>query len=433
MWDVTSDRWEKAKWEDNAMLFSYDTKMISNPFGYALINEVAFQDPRAQDETFEMTADKYGTDYTSIMQGSSDPNSPGALMVTTIKVPSDVPAPPTVRINDNVKSVFPVLSIFQFDELGTSFSGAYTIPNSDQVYAVKGIGVLPSAIVPEHGPVKTDYGSTLDQYNGVNEKSKLFHSTVKPVPHVFKSGNASNPLPVIGLINNDPTAPDPGSSTGYSDFISAVANEDFHNIICYWMDGDIHTTFVSASPTVLDPTIQAIATDSEDNAAFYKTLQVPYVVSSLARSTLDEGKQCNAVRADGQLKNLPSNSLIYKRHSDALYRNRFLAHFSGVQDYLDDQAGKTGNDYTTDMLAGANAMKTQITNLSQDVNGPDPDTAKKNLDAALADIDSLHDWAVQNKLFYAFDLYYWCSNFYLMGNSMPKAPTGLCQRRYPVR
>jgi hypothetical protein len=65
------------------------------------------------------------------------------------------------------------------------------------------------------------------------------------------------------------------------------------------------------------------------------------------------------------------------------------------------------------MAAGANAIKDKITALSKDVNGPDPDTSAKNLNAALDDIDSLHDWTVKNKLFYAFDLYYWCSTFYL--------------------
>ncbi|TPX14613.1 uncharacterized protein E0L32_005305 [Thyridium curvatum] len=204
--------------------------------------------------------------------------------------------------------------------------------------------------------------------------------------------------------------PDPNNPTNYSDTVAAVANQDFHNVICYFMDSDIHTTFVSSSPTTLDSSIQAIATDSSDNAAFYKKMQVPYVVSSLGRSTLAEGKQCNAVRAELQLKDIPSNSPIYKRHSDAFYRYRWMQKFPGVQAYLDDQAN---TDYASAMAKAADAMKVNVTNVSKGVNGQDPEEAAKNLQAALDDIDSLCQWATSQKLFYAFNLYYWGVTYYL--------------------
>jgi hypothetical protein len=120
MWDETSTEWANATWDPDTMIFSYDTALVNNPLGGSmLVNEVAYQDLRDRSEVFEMDAARYGRDYTCIMSTTD-----AVYCVTTINTPSCVPPPPELRVNDNIKSVFPILSIFKFDELGINFTGA---------------------------------------------------------------------------------------------------------------------------------------------------------------------------------------------------------------------------------------------------------------------------------------------------------------------
>ncbi|KAI8298950.1 Jerky protein-like protein-like [Colletotrichum sp. SAR11_240] len=381
-WDENSTQWKAANWEQNSMIFSYDTVAVKSPFGSPiLINEVSFEDTKTARNGKTMPA-----------------------CVTTIK-PAFVMSPPTVRTSDTIKSVFPQDSIFQFDELGVNFTGAYRITqdgSTPPVYAVVGTGVMPVNQVTTR--------------EATNKSRSLFETKITPYPRIFSMSrnDISSSLPITGLLNNDPMSPSTTDPTGYVDTVSQTANQDFHDIVCYYMDPDIHTTFISATPTVLsDSTVQAIATDSPDNAAFYKTLQVPYVTSILGNSTLPEGKQCNAVRSNAQLRELPANSPIYQRQSDALYRHRFLQLFPAIQSYLDDQAN---TDYAALIASAGATMAADIKAKAAGIVPSNPQDVKAAADAltsALADLQSLQDWATSQKLFYAFELYWYCENYFL--------------------
>jgi hypothetical protein len=426
-WDEESPDWQKATWKQNNMTFSYDTVKVDNPFGgSSLVNEVSFQDPESN-VVAEYTQADYGLKYTSLFQDITIKGQQYKACITKVNADS-VNAAPAIRNADIIKSVFPELAIFKFDEMATSFTGAFTVPQSTGyplVYSVVGTGIMPNQPVLAPGPVQPGNQSDLaSNLHSLEAKSPLLKTSIRPTPNDFllTGPDITTILPVTGLLNCDPMIPDLASSTGFSDSIAAIANKDFHDIICYHMDSDIHTTFVSATPTTLDDsTIQSIATDSADNAAFYKTLQVPYVTSSLGRSTMDEGKQCNSIRASAQLKTLPAESSIYKRHSDALYRHRFMQAFPSVQNYLDDQA-KT--DYSLNITNGAASMKDKITSMSLGVNGANSEDSAATLKEALDDIDSLAAWASSQKLFYAFNLYYWCETYYLP-NLVAQSANGL--------
>jgi hypothetical protein len=375
-----------------------------------LVNEVAYTDPQDNNTSFQLTEGDFPAKYTSIMDGTIDLNA--VYCLTTVESPDYVPPPPQIRATDNIKSVFPLQSLFKFDTFGTSFTGAYILPDSNTVYGVIGTGIIPGSDLSSPGVLLPP---VVDQTSmEVENKEPMFQSPIAPVPHAFvaQATAATPPLSATGLANPNPMQNDSTSSTGYRDVVSQAANNDFNSIITYYMDDDIRTTFVQSAPVVLaDATIKAIATDSPGNAAFYKTLQVPYVVSSLSRSTLPEGKQCNAERAESQLKNIPADSPVYKRHSDLLYRHRFLLQFPSIQAYLDDQAN---TDHSDNMTKAAQTMKNQIAAQSKNMSSSgDADAAAKNLKAAQDDIDSLLTWATSQKLFWAFDLYYWCCHFYL--------------------
>jgi hypothetical protein len=396
-WDETSAQWQNAHWETNNMIFSYDTVTVQDPFGGSLnVNEVAFTDPQDPTNSFQLTKSDFPAKYTSIMDGTISPDN--VYMLTTISTPADVPAPISTRSSEAVTSVYPIQALWKFDNYGTQFTGAYEIPNSDKVYSVSGTGIIPDFVKSAPGGDKA-----------------LFHSSLKPFsdPFSLDASVGTSALTVTGLLGLNPmqSAAAGESSTGYVDVVSRDANKDFHNIICYYMDDDIRETFVQNSPIHLDDsTVLAIATDSSNNQAFYKTLQVPYVVSSLARSTIDEAKQCNGERAGKQLNGIPADSDVYKRHSDLLYRYRFGEQFKIIKQYLDDQSQ---NDYIAKMNNAATSMKNQLALQSQGVNGPDPAKAAKLLADAQADVDSLCSGATDKKLFWAFQLFYWRQNFYL--------------------
>jgi hypothetical protein len=413
VWDAASPQWNKATWEANSMTFAYNTVPYNDPFGdKTLVNKGVFVDPRNASNNFELgVKDFLDSKYTAYL-GTSDHPSLGARMVVTANDDDTPPTQSSMRSTDAVDTVFPMKAVFQFDMLGMTFTGAYQVPKTGEVYAVSGEYAQPPMLA-QSSAVEPNKGLSHAPTAQAKPAAKLFRSSVKPIPVAFAGAGMPVPMPINGLLNNDTMVPFPDSPTQYTDAILQQANEDFHNIICYHMENDIHKTFVSTTPTQLDSSVLAIATDSASNKSFYQSLQVPYVTSSLGRSTLDAGKQCNSLRAEAKLKTLPANSDIYKRHSDALYRMRYLQHFKGVQAYLDEQAGKTGKNFTENMRSGADAMKARIITRSAGANGMDPVTAKKNLDAALADIDSLHAWAVNKKLFYAFYLYYWCTTAYL--------------------
>jgi hypothetical protein len=215
--------------------------------------------------TFSLTAAQYFTDYTSSFDGE--------LMHTSAKVPPD---PPASRKDYQVKSVFPSDLYLLFSEFGDNFTGAYKDAQGS-IYAASGTvqmqlsNVLPalaSKAVPP--PVK-------DMFGFLNESDDHETSDIKVM---------DSPTSVLPMLSYDVMIPDKEDPSGYSDQAATLAMEDFHNIIVYYMDEDLRTTFVRSSPIELPPSVKAVADDdTPNNTIFYKSLQVPYITTMLAAST----------------------------------------------------------------------------------------------------------------------------------------------------
>ncbi|KAL6228954.1 hypothetical protein BDW75DRAFT_246164 [Aspergillus navahoensis] len=393
-WDTASDQWQSATWERNSMVFAYDTVSFTDDFGISItVNEVAYTDKLANDQTLSLEA-KDMMWYSAVM---GEDESDGSTFMQVSVDAFLVPPPPPARADNVITSVFPERSLFRFDPWLLSLTGAYIVSSSSPeplVYAVNG-----TALDLQGTPLRNSFN------RGARPQ---FRSRINPIRDTFAKGRSQDrvdgQLSVQGLLGMNPMTPDPDTPTGYYDSISSQANKDFVDIIAYHMDDDLRTTFIQSSPITLDPTVQAIATDG-NNAPFYQTLQVPYVTASLARSTLEEGKQCNGARSQAQLRELPTKSEVYKRHTDKLYRHHFREQFPAIKQYLDDQEEQSPQR-EEGMENAAAKMKDKIQAAAEGMgDGGDPDTAEQNLQEALADVDSLLEWAMNEHLFWAFNLF----------------------------
>ncbi|KAK5489509.1 hypothetical protein LTR46_003486 [Exophiala xenobiotica] len=387
-WDPQSDTWKKAKWEKNTVEFGYDTKTIPDPIfpGGLHYVENFFKDITSTPATtFSLTAAQYSSGYTSFFDGE--------LMHTSAKAPPD---PPASRKDYQVKTVFPKELYLLFSEFGDSFTGAYTDAKGINIYAASGTvqmqlsNVLPalaSKAVPP--PVK-------DTFEFLNESDDHETSDIKVM---------DSPTSVLPMLSYDVMIPDKEDPSGYSDQAATLAMEDFHNIIVYYMDEDLRTTFVRSSPIELPPSVKAVADDDiPNNTIFYKSLQVPYITTMLAASSnIDEGKNCNGIRATKRLKTLPSNDPVYKRHSSKLYQAQFDHLCDGFAIYRTDQVNV---DYSKKIDKIKDVLIQTISDNSQDLK-----TADKNYEADLAsakaDVLNLYSWTHDQKLYWAFMLYYW--------------------------
>ncbi|KAK6341139.1 hypothetical protein TWF696_008226 [Orbilia brochopaga] len=434
-WDETSDTWKNATWNAKSMVFSYDTVTIPDPFKKTLVNEVSFQDPEDPDHPFELTKDDFPTKYTTVADGTIGDGV--VYMTINVAAADDVPQPTSARATQAVQSVYPIMATFKFDDFGDSFTGAYMVPNSTTVYAVTGVGIINYAAGNPDEIQRPMMATAQSNANGIQNLNLAaipgvvngtsagaaagdtprpkpsFATSIEPAKNGFHlqqldvAPASSSNLIVNGLLGLNPMLPSPaGSSSPYYDAVAQVANQDFNDILCYYMDDDIRTTFVQAGPyNISDPKVQQIATDSNMNEAFYKQLQVPYVTTSLSGATnVPESAYCNGLRAQKQLQDLPANSPIYKRHTDALYRHRFKLRFSIIKQYLEDQKQ---TDYTAQMQGAAGVMKEELASRAKGISDPNA------LKAAQDDIDGLLKWATDNKLYWAFNLYYWCEHFFI--------------------
>ncbi len=296
--DPNSDAWKNATWEDT-MEFSYDVKAESDPvLGQRTYIENYLTDKRKKHvkkkqykltkslvssppTTFPLTFTGNGTIYTSVMDGAA--TSDGSLLVTTVSDISSIPNPPASRAGETVKSVFARTLAFKFSPFGDSFTGAYE-DKSGRVYAVIGemapdpvSGMLSALSQPAVDiPVENIFGFDNDEFTVASDDEK---------PRMFAAAASASPLTINGLLNLSPMVVDSKDPTGFRDTVAQIAMQDFHDIIVYYMDNDLRSLFISATPIVLSPRVKAIADDDVGaNRTFYKKLQVPYLSTFLAGS-----------------------------------------------------------------------------------------------------------------------------------------------------
>ncbi|KAK4182656.1 hypothetical protein QBC35DRAFT_147519 [Podospora australis] len=426
-WDDTTSRWGAANWEAGKFTFGYDVENAGDELQPYVVAENYFRDNSSNPPTeFNLTKDTYSFDYTCIIGESTQK---GALLETTVT--TIIPDAPTERSGSAIKTVFPERWSIQLTPWADSFVGAYKDP-SGTVYAVKGQLLLDddmtfqeSALMAPDAELEEISESTaaleMDDATGEakedSEASDLQLSSAptlvamqtwaRVAPRMAAFADAPPPpsLRVQELINFNPMVPDKDDASGYRDSVAQLAMKDFQDIIVYHMDNDLRETFISTSPIALTPAVLAVATDHPDNAAFYKTMQVPLIVSILAQGTSEPGKHCNAARANARLKTIPANSEVYKRHSSKLYQLRFKERFP-MQKFLDDQRQ---NPRTERLDLYSKKMKDYFVAKTNGLREGNPDF-NAQLKTALDDIDNLVTWAKDKGIYWGVELLYFVQN-----------------------
>jgi hypothetical protein len=227
------------------------------------------------DSNFDLKAVQSPSIYTTDVDGN--PKGPdgkpikGTRMTTNVTAPEDVPPASPARQERAVKSVFPMELEFMFDEFGDKFTGAYKGVNHKVVYACKG---------------ETNWKATGVAFPGhQTNKTKptvlpLQDSVITDRRSVPGRKTATDALTPAGLLSMDPFYVD--NSGRERDKISDAVMDDMQQITLYYMDTDLRELFISKTPIVLDPEIRSIAENNPENKQFYKSLQVPFLVSMLS-------------------------------------------------------------------------------------------------------------------------------------------------------
>lgn len=119
--------------------------------------------------------------------------------------------------------------------------------------------------------------------------------------------------------------------------------------------------------------------------------------------TLEHADQCNGARADAQLREIPTEDPVYKRHSPILYRMRFIEKFPAITNYLNDQSD---GEHNAKMTKFAAKMKKSLAEKSAGVQDDNPDY-KKQLAAAQQSIDDVVKWGSDERMYWALELLYY--------------------------
>lgn len=371
--DTNSAAWKNANWKEGELEFAYDVYDDKDPVMPLKKIETQFKDLKF-------------TDLAPMENTSSDRVVMSRENVLTMQFTNlDSSILPEERKDNDIKTVFPSYAEFYFDELGSKFYGAYYDCNNN-IYAIQGEFI-------------SDFKA---------DSSLALHSFKKVIPLTNKitSISAESNLDIYGLIAMNPIVTDENNNR--YDAPGKESMDDFYKIILNYMDDDLRKKYYGEQAPALNSVVRSIAEDSKDAKDFYKELQVPFLASSLGKMTgSDYVKQINTMRAEYKLKSICANSNVYKRQSDKLYRYHFIQKYGDMQKYLDDQ--KYGN-YDQKIKDGIKYIKSTYVKKFGDST---EESVQNNLKEILEDLDKLEKWGVNQKLYWAFNLYYYLMKTYI--------------------
>lgn len=214
------------------------------------------------------------------------------------------------------------------------------------------------------------------------------------VPAEFALGRAATAAHAVPLDLSYLVAMDPFSRAGdsYTDEVLVAATGDLSAIVQYYMGPQLRSTFISANPPSLPPSVLAIATGNPDNPWFYNTLQVPFLVSNLGLSRDDaDARTLNRARASRRLSNGFNGSALYRSQSDALYRNRWNERFPLMEAFLADQR-RASAQHTAEIETDAEVWKAAVNKQFKEAGAAEGNADRRDM---LNRIDDLKRIAVQ--------------------------------------
>ncbi|KAJ3503343.1 hypothetical protein NLJ89_g8480 [Agrocybe chaxingu] len=415
-WDVKSDQWKKATWEDKAGLLAYDLASNNDPILPISVIEVGITDNKS---TAPVTPPSFdyaltlpdNTKYTAVFQQVKDQT----YFRVVIKDNTLIPPTSAARDASAVKSLFGTELFVAFDDSAFGFVGAY-IDKDQRAYAIKGEAIfppppaLPAIVGPKAAPAPkllSELHPTLLAEAGDDGPFRKLFAKTPPLRGAFPT-LASSAFNITGLLNLNPMQQDKDGQ--WFDAAGRAAMSDLHDGILTFMDEDLHNTFVGGSrPNLTAEVRNIIFSNPTENTRFYKTLQVPFLTAALSSSTQPSSQLLNGSRAAKVLRDLPANDPVYQSQCSELYSHRWKQMYPIIQQYLDDQSG---NDYTDAINSAGTYLKNDLEARFNDV--PDPDGSQAAaIKKAQDDLDDLQTYAVSNNLYWAMMLFYYTQTYYL--------------------
>ncbi len=445
-WDTAASAWRGATWVD-ALTFKYKVVNVGSESIPVYQTYLTFVD--------RQTGSQWETDDTEAAIRLYSDNrflyalTPGFEVGEDPR--SDLPAP-----GNTIQTVFPYQMAFTFaSSMATRFNGAIltgTLEATGAVYGISGT-VENHAIVGRYRAVLAGRTTLLSIGGGqlLHDGVPIAQSSVRGDRLVWAglsdetahamglplsgsltfsedgerilddgtgTGGARVPTGFAGVASGRaaaaPAGPldlsylmamDPFSRAGdsYTDEVLAAATGDLSAIAQYYMEPQLRSTFISANPPNLPPSLLSIATSNPDNRWFYNNLQVPFLVSNLGANRDDaDARTLNRARANRQFSNGLNGSALYRTQSDALYRNRWNERFPLMEAFLADQR-RASAQHTAAIEADAQAWKAAVNKQFREAGAVEGNADWRDM---LRRIDDLQRIAVQGaywawKLFHA--------------------------------
>ncbi|XP_070534755.1 uncharacterized protein [Ptychodera flava] len=372
-WDINSEQWKNATWDEEAMTFTYWQEQWGN----------------IGDDVIWQTATVFN-DNTNNIEWDVQPRGPSGTGAATSHIDrygqfvfslNDFYDPPDMDVD---KNLFPYKMVFEFDELAQNILGGamlcrerslkgdvYALTGRPQNHFVAGTYKLHR---PGHfGTILTTHRQKLVIDGKHVEKSGIYHnklwwedlsaaqckmSDLPPRGFVEFSADGSivthssfgvegyrapaileaePTLSIYDLINMNPYKE---TSEGVVDSIQQSSMEGFYKILQYYMPKEDLNNFIAPYPPDLGD-IEDIAKDDAANEEWYSQLSVPYLVNALKSADNENVKYLNARRAQAVMKEFTGTSEVYAQQTEKLYSHEWQKRFPNMVKFIADQAKNT--------------------------------------------------------------------------------------------
>lgn len=473
-WDITSQSWSKANWQQNRLLLSYSytpgTPWQPGTVSFSFTdNQTVGQNlPWTPESNFEANLNlgqlnngQFGwvLDFKSSINPPTDTgaSNPDTVYPCWLQANEDMAAQNIngVMAIDNLDPLKGVLIGIQGVQSNPGLMGYYQIENAASPFGIfLGHLIVDGSVVvgsymegntlhwsnlnqnlqknlglPVEGAITFTADGTVSSNNSGNEytvkrlsaeacQSAIQQTVVYPQVGLklkqLINAIGSQSLDIQGLLIMSPYNQENGQ---WVDEVQKNVTSDLQAIMNSYVPSDIWSLlFPGTSQPTLSGELQVVANSPvkgvPDPSEWYQTLGTAVMTSGMASGTDPNCKNMNGPRASQWLKNQVASSPVYHAHAQLLFAYEWEQKFSTITQYLEDQQQNTGS---AAYQANINTIvAAQLSDIQNDVqpDPTDPDMVSK-LEAIISD---LKNYTNQNNLYWALCYYLYNTSGNILAN-----------------